>query len=153
MWGFLFAFPSLYSPYNWAWSFSNGVVVSNAIKVISLILIMAGLIGIIGAMIWLGINRTLGDKPKQLLTSGIYKYSRNPQLASVPILFLGYILLRPTFYAVGWILLFFFISNIMIRSEEKHLQDLFGDEYEKYCQEVNRWILDIRRLLFKSGSN
>ena len=36
--------------------------------------------------------------------------------------------------------LFFWLNNFVIYEEEKYLKDKFGDEFERYCNSVKRWI-------------
>lgn len=140
MWGFYFGFPTLYSRYDWAWSYANVQILHPAILIIGKILIIGGLIGTILSMIWLGINRTFGEEPSFLKSKGPYKYSRNPQLLSCLILIFGFLVIRPSLYNFVWLLLYLFLSNFMIKSEESRLKNLFGDKYQTYCSNTNRWI-------------
>ena len=140
MWGCFFAFPSLYSPYNWAWSFSNNVELSTVFILISKFLIFTGIVFTLYSMIRLGIFRTMGNTPVKLITDGPYKFTRNPQLSACSLIVVGYVLLRPSVFSFGWLLLFIIIANIMIQSEEKHLRNLFGDKFDIYCSVTNRWI-------------
>jgi len=36
------------------------------------------------------------------------------------------------------------LAHLMILSEEEHLRDVFGEEYERYCERVPRY-LGLRR--------
>ena len=44
-------------------------------------------------------------------------------------------------YFICSIGLFFWLNNFVIYEEEKYLKDKFGDEFERYCNSVKRWIL------------
>lgn len=140
MWGLFFGFPSLYSRYDWAWSYTSISTTTPFLILIGKILIIIGLFGIVFSMIWLGLHRTLGENPKKLIANGPYRYSRNPQLFSCLILIIGFLVVRPSFYNAVWLVLFLFLSKIMISSEEKHLTNLFGDTFTTYCSNTNRWI-------------
>ncbi|EAS41432.1 isoprenylcysteine carboxylmethyltransferase family protein [Photobacterium profundum] len=80
------------------------------------------------------------QKASRLITSGIYRYSRNP-------MYLGLVLfqLAAVFYfgAISCFLMlgifFFFMNNFQIEPEEEVLTAIFGDDYKKYCSEVRRW--------------
>ena len=43
-------------------------------------------------------------------------------------------------YFICSIGLFFWLNNFVIYEEEKYLKDKFGDEFERYCNSVKRWI-------------
>ncbi|WP_330008581.1 methyltransferase family protein [Methanobrevibacter sp.] len=107
---------------------------------------MLGIALIIGAIaLWIGgaLKSDIHDNidNDQLITSGAYAYVRNPIysaflfLATGMIVFYGNIILflLPILY---WALL----TELMKRTEEKWLEEKFGDEYRKYCKEVNRCI-------------
>ena len=79
--------------------------------------------------------------PDNIITSGPYKYSRNPIYVADAVVLLGYILtigsvisfiLIPAF---GWV-----IRKRFIDGEEAGLRTEFGQEYEDYCQQTRRWL-------------
>lgn len=77
----------------------------------------------------------------QLLTTGIYSYTRNPIYSAFTILTLGIILIENNYYLlilpfIYWL----FLTILMILTEEKWLQEEFGREYEEYKKKVNRCI-------------
>lgn len=82
-----------------------------------------------------------GIKNNQLVTSGVYGCVRNPiysafMMACTGVLFIAnnlWLMILPLFY---WA----FMTILMKNTEEKWLADLYGDEYRKYCQKVNRCI-------------
>ena len=77
----------------------------------------------------------------KIITSGLYKYSRNPVyliLCAVPI---GIGLIFQTY----WAMLSFIPSLIIvyftaIKKEEKYLEKKFGKEYLDYKKKVRRWL-------------
>ena len=98
---------------------------------------------VLSYLIWGALKSDIHDNidNDQLITSGAYAYVRNPIysaflfLATGMIVFYGNIILfvLPILY---WALL----TELMKRTEEKWLEEKFGDEYRKYCKEVNRCI-------------
>ena len=76
-----------------------------------------------------------------LVTTGIYKISRNPAYLSLVLLYIGisflinsiwiFILVVPAFYS---------IQKFCIEREEKYLEGKFGDQYLAYKKQVRRWI-------------
>lgn len=81
------------------------------------------------------------DPPKDLVVSGLYRFTRNPIYVGVVLFLLGHgfwvptraILLMPLLVAVSSHLFVIFY-------EEPHLQKTFGAAYVAYCQSVPRWI-------------
>ena len=77
----------------------------------------------------------------KLITSGIYKYIRNPMYLSLVILQTGlgislsflHISLMSIFTAIT-------IHYFIIKREEAYLRNLFGAEYENYKAKSRRWI-------------
>ena len=83
-------------------------------------------------------------EPRQassLVSSGIFKYSRNPMYLGMLIILLA---LSFKFNLVGGIVisLFFylFITKFQILPEEEAMNELFGDEFIEYSTRTRRWI-------------
>ena len=83
-------------------------------------------------------------EPRQassLVSSGIFKYSRNPMYLGMLIILLA---ISFKFNLVGgiFISLFFylFITKFQILPEEEAMNELFGDEFIEYSNKTRRWI-------------
>ncbi len=99
-----------------------------------------------GYIIWLGRKaygdqaRVYGLKEDELVVSGIYRRSRNPQYFGYGLMFLG------AAVASGSALSFVFLGvfSAMIHAgvtliEEPHLERVFGASYGEYKQQVQRY--------------
>jgi protein-S-isoprenylcysteine O-methyltransferase Ste14 len=81
------------------------------------------------------------DPPKELVVSGLYRFTRNPiYVAQVSILlsyflYFGHAALLA--YAAAWALL---VRGWVVWVEEPGLRKRFGAAYAAYTQEVPRWI-------------
>jgi protein-S-isoprenylcysteine O-methyltransferase Ste14 len=80
------------------------------------------------------------DPPKVLVTSGPFRYSRNPLYLGGLIILLGHLL----FFQSRGLLLYLPVVMVLFRSivvfrEEPYLRRQFGKAYEKYCGQVPRW--------------
>jgi protein-S-isoprenylcysteine O-methyltransferase Ste14 len=106
----------------------------------SLLFIIIGLIVVITAMIPLGYFRTMGLRSKKLKTSGLYNLTRNPQLIGYYLILIGFAVSYLSVYAVGWIIIFGISAHWMINTEEEYLLKIYGEEYEKYCKRVPRYL-------------
>lgn len=82
------------------------------------------------------------DKPINIITTGIYKYSRNPMYLGMAIALAGFALLyQGSISSFVIFVLFLLISDYWyIRYEEKQMANTFGEEYTKYCKFTRRWI-------------
>ena len=80
-------------------------------------------------------------KASSLVTSGIFKFSRNPMYLGMLIILLA---ISFKFNLVGGIVisLFFylFITKFQILPEEEAMNELFGDEFIEYSTRTRRWI-------------
>ena len=81
------------------------------------------------------------DPTKHLVTTGFYRFSRNPMYAGVMLVLTG----EAVFFRSGslWIYLIsvFVLFNLFILAiEEPRLRRDFTLEYDDYCRKVRRWI-------------
>lgn len=77
----------------------------------------------------------------RLVTSGPYRFSRNPMYTGLTIAYLGLTLLVNS----AWPLLFLplvimALLALVIQREERYLQSAFGEEYAAYTRRVRRWL-------------
>ena len=113
---------------------------------ISLFLLILGLTVFILAVKAFNRQKTTVNplEPRQassLVSSGIFKYSRNPMYLGMLIILLA---ISFKFNLVGGIVisLFFylFITKFQILPEEEAMNELFGDEFIEYSNKTRRWI-------------
>ncbi|MEX0800831.1 MAG: isoprenylcysteine carboxylmethyltransferase family protein [Dehalococcoidia bacterium] len=83
----------------------------------------------------------VGEPPQDLVTSGPYRYTRNPQYVGNLGVMLGQAL---TFNSLG-ILLYAFVTwflaeLFLVKWEEPHLTRQFGEAYVDYKRTVPRWV-------------
>jgi len=81
------------------------------------------------------------EEPKNLITHGIYKYTRNPMYISGILIVLGLaVFLNSLMILIYCLLLFLIYHSFIVFYEEPHLRKKFGKYYEEYCKNVPRWI-------------
>jgi protein-S-isoprenylcysteine O-methyltransferase Ste14 len=80
------------------------------------------------------------DPPRRLVIRGPYRFVRNPMyigaglaLAGAALFYQSWALLA---YAVGFLLV---MHSFVVWHEEPTLRQIFGQDYEAYCQQVRRW--------------
>lgn len=76
-----------------------------------------------------------------LVTSGVFRFTRNPMYLSLTLLYIGLSILFDNL----WIFLMvvpavLMVSFLNIRREEGELEAQFGDDYRDYKRRVRRWI-------------
>ena len=87
----------------------------------------------------LSAQQSLGEKGK-IITSGPYRYTRNPQYVGFIILYSGIILVAWSFMALVTGVFAIFLFFIIPFSEEPWLRQQYGKPYEEYCKMVPRFI-------------
>ena len=80
------------------------------------------------------------DEPEELVTGGIYAYSRNPMYVGVLLVILGQALRRRNLAVVWWAAgMWLGFHNRVVGYEEPHLAEKHGEAYEEYCERTPRW--------------
>ncbi len=81
------------------------------------------------------------DHPKKLVVRGLYRYVRNPMYVGVLLVLLGEVIFLRSMPLLWYSALWLGIVHVNILIyEERYLQFRFGESYEKYRKNVNRWI-------------
>ncbi|MGA1796270.1 MAG: methyltransferase family protein [bacterium] len=73
-----------------------------------------------------------------LVTEGIYRWSRNPQLVGWTLVLVGLGLLRGSGMVLFLAGLFWVSYRLHLPTEEEHLRRVFGDAYEAYQRRTHR---------------
>ncbi len=145
VWALFMGFPYLYNPPAWVWFWRPGAPVGPLLRSVGVFCITAGLLSAFGTMFWFGLRRAFGLDVSRLVQSGPYRLSRNPQLVFGILLIAGTAILWPSWYALGWALLYGVVGHLMVLTEEEHLRAAYGEEYDRYCAQVPRYLGRVRR--------
>ena len=101
------------------------------------------------ALFWTGLwtfvrQRTgilLQQPATRIVTTGPYRWSRNPQYVAFVGLYFGLSILANTMWPLVLLPLVVAIVNwLVIPREEEYMHRTFRDEYRAYCQRVHRWL-------------
>lgn len=112
------------------------------IHIVGLILVSLGFILGLLALITMKNSWRVGIKHEQktdLVTTGVFKISRNPYFLSYGVLILGYILIFPSPILFALYLALVIVFHKMILEEEKHLLAVHGEGYSNYKKKVGRY--------------
>ena len=82
------------------------------------------------------------DRPvTTLVTSGPFRYSRNPLYMALTVIYLGITLTSGSLWPLATLIpALAVVQWKIVRREEEYLESRFGNEYRAYKAQVNRWI-------------
>ena len=114
----------------------------NLLKNIGVLLSLMGLILAFIAQLQMEDSWRIGIHPKDstnLVTSGFFKYSRNPIYLFLGISYIGFFLIMPNALSLAFVLLTYVSIEMKIRFEESYLEQQFPEDFSKYKSKVGRW--------------
>ena len=111
------------------------------IRIIGIILGILGVLFFALATITMKTSWRVGipEEKTSLITEGIYNWSRNPAFVGFALLYLSICLM---FYNIPLVLVSIWAAimlHLQILQEEKHMQHMFGDEYNLYTKHTLRY--------------
>ena len=113
---------------------------------ISIIILLIGALILINPIFKFIKSKTTIDpikfkKVNKLITSGIYKYSRNPMYLGLLMIVISTSIFYLNIFSITTPFLFYFwINRFQIKREEIFLTEKFGREYMSYKIKTRRWI-------------
>ena len=80
------------------------------------------------------------DKDKtELVTTGIYRFSRNPAFLGFDLMYVGVLLLYGNLLTLSFSAFAIVMLHLQILQEERYLSNTFGAPYQEYCRHVSRY--------------
>ena len=113
------------------------------------LVLIIGVTGVALAMVAMGLFRrakTTVDplnpqKAEQLVTTGVYKFTRNPMYLGLILILLAWVIMKGNPLNLLFIITCMaFLTHYQIKPEEEALSERFGDQYQHYKSQVRRWI-------------
>lgn len=87
------------------------------------------------------VNPLKPETTSSLVTSGIYRFTRNPMYLGMSIVLTGWTVFLGNLVAlIGVPVFMLYIGRFQIAPEERVLITLFGKEFSDYQQQVRRWL-------------
>lgn len=81
------------------------------------------------------------DKEKtELVTTGIYRFSRNPAFLGFDLMYVGVLLLYGNLLTLSFSAFAIVMLHLQILQEERYLVNTFGTPYQEYCRHVSRYL-------------
>lgn len=111
--------------------------------------LLGGVMGVVGLSVCALAQATMGSswrvgiderRSTDLVTSGVYRWIRNPTYVGLHLVSAGLWLIWPTTLVACYGLLFFVIMDIQVRCEEGYLIAAHGDKYRSYAERTWRYV-------------
>ncbi|MFC4349013.1 methyltransferase family protein [Kordiimonas lipolytica] len=80
------------------------------------------------------------EEGMDLVTGGLYQFSRNPIYVGIMLFLIGAVVVAPGLFTMTCLALTWVFVSLIIRQEEAFLSDKFGDAFEAYKARVRRWL-------------
>jgi protein-S-isoprenylcysteine O-methyltransferase Ste14 len=112
------------------------------------VLLTAGVVLLVVATLDLGASWRVGIEERArpgLVTTGLYRYSRNPIFLAMLVTLVGYVLLLPTRLSLALLAAASLGIRLQIGAEEAYLSHAYGDAYRIYARRVGRFVPGIGR--------
>lgn len=85
-------------------------------------------------------RRMSGMQPDKLITSGAFRFSRNPQNVGLGLVIVGAGIAGSSGLALAIAAAFTLVFRVYLVYEERHLKRVFGDEYLRYEERTPRYL-------------
>lgn len=115
----------------------------NEIQIAGIVLLVLSLLWTITAQIQMGNSWRIGideEKKTELVSTGVFRFSRNPIFLGMIITLLGLFLAFPNAFTLVILIVGFVLIQIQVRLEEEFLTKTHGEEYPKYQIQTRRWL-------------
>jgi protein-S-isoprenylcysteine O-methyltransferase Ste14 len=118
---------------------SSQLIAASAITLIGAFFCIAGVVSF--RLAKTTVNPLKPEKATSLVSSGIYRVSRNPMYVGFALFLLAWAVYLASLWAlVGVPAYVLYINRFQIAPEERALTALFGGEFEEYRLRVRRWL-------------
>ena len=87
------------------------------------------------------VNPVRIEKASHLVTTGMYRLTRNPMYLAMVLLLIAIAFLLGSLWCLfGPVVLMLYLTRFQIQPEERALAKIFGQPYHDYCARVRRWL-------------
>ena len=116
---------------------------SEIISWVGVFFCLAGLLLLLWSLISFGQSFRVGidtEHPDQLITSGVFAFTRNPIYVAFALILLGQFLIFPNWILLVYLLAGFWLFHRQVLREEDYLKGHYGKEYLEYSNHVRRYL-------------
>lgn len=126
------------------WSiYINRSDLATPFRYLGMLLALLGLVIFILAVLEMRNNWRAGlgeAADRELVTTGLYAFSRNPAFLGFDLVYLGILFMFTNPLHIIVVVAAILLMDQQIRSEERFLQSVFGQAYTAYAQRVRRYL-------------
>lgn len=110
-------------------------------RVVGAVLLAAGALLFVGGIVSFGsFRRMSGLDNSRLVTTGAYRWSRNPQNVGWALFLAGIAVVGRSGLALLMAVLFWGTFRVYVAAEEAFLERTFGEPYRDYCASAHRYL-------------
>lgn len=116
---------------------------SEVVGWIGVALCFAGLLVLWLSLISFGRSFRVGidaDQPDELVTTGVFAFSRNPIYVGFGLVLIGQFLVFPNWIPLAYLAAGVWLFHRQVLREEQFMREQYGHEYAEYCSRVRRYI-------------
>jgi protein-S-isoprenylcysteine O-methyltransferase Ste14 len=116
---------------------------SEAVAWIGVALCLGGLLMLLLSLISFGRSFRVGidiDHPDELVTTGVFAWSRNPIYVGFFLVLVGQFLVFPNWVPLAYLAAGSWLVHRQVLREEVFLRRQYGEEYAEYCRRVRRYV-------------
>jgi protein-S-isoprenylcysteine O-methyltransferase Ste14 len=112
------------------------------------LLFLGGLVLTLVAQVQMGASWRIGidDRPTQLVTGGLFTFSRNPIFSGMFLTLAGVVLISPAVWTLAGGAVAVVVVSLQVRLEERNLASIHGNTYIRYASRVGRFVPWLGRL-------
>jgi protein-S-isoprenylcysteine O-methyltransferase Ste14 len=129
-----------------AW-FSPAVEIGSTVRFVGggVAIVLGGLVVVTGARTFWQHKTTINpvdlESASALVTTGVFRYSRNPMYVGFTMVLVGWaVFLAAPWAFVGPVAFVLFTNRFQIMPEEQVMRAKFGQAYDDYRAQVRRWV-------------
>ncbi len=116
---------------------------SEIVAWIGVLFCLAGVVGLAWSLVSFGRSFRVGidtEQPDKLITTGIFRLSRNPIYVASAFVLIGQFLIFPNWILLAYPLAAAWLVHRQVLLEEQYLKTHYGQEYADYCRRVRRYL-------------
>lgn len=140
----LFYFYTVFgAAFGWPLLGGQRIFQSNAVAWIGIGLCLGGLLMLLLSLISFGRSFRIGidvDHPDELVTSGVFAWSRNPIYVGFFLVLVGELLVFPNWVPLVYLAAGSWLVHRQVLREEEFMRRQYGEEYVQYCRRVRRYV-------------
>jgi protein-S-isoprenylcysteine O-methyltransferase Ste14 len=80
------------------------------------------------------------DHPDELVTAGVFAYSRNPIYVGLFVVLVGQFLVFPNWVPLVYLAAGTWLFHRQVLLEEEFMRRQYGEQYAAYCRRVRRYV-------------